>query len=772
MANHKSYKKFAASAMAATTVVAAVAPSVLAADINFTDVKSGDSHYEGIQFLAEKGIKGYADGSFGVSKELTRPHAAIMFVNALGLERPNASEVGSYFTDVSADDLYADYIAAVAEAGVFKGSNRKYLPNEPLSRQQMASTLVNAFDLDTIKVEKEVKINLDNVAETHKANVQILANLGITNQLDDFRPGEAVTRGQFATFLYKANLAVSPIEVNSVSAITTLVDDSAEETLAFAINGDSKAADLAAVERAGYKVEFQATSDIFAAKDASGQPTTAITSNTGKLVSNLTVGNTFSYKVVVSDKEGKVVAESALQQVKVEDLDSQYTSIDSYVLKAGELELKNSKTVLVGETLNISAVEGTTKAGNKEQAIATDGYSVESSNPSVAYVSADGVVTTLKAGTTTITIKAGDVTKSFTLTVSADEKRVASNVTIDGSVKLTTDNEKALTLKVTDQFGEVYTGDVYVKLPTVKVENTDVNLVDLENTTLNVADGQASFTVVAGDYAGKGNLVISDKETDGNTLATVSVDISNDVKVATRLLEVVGGESADLAIDYYTIGSSADAEKDSTVTFALNKYNAAGYYIGEELIEQKAQTADQYTVQVENNIEANVTVVDNKITVAAGQKAGEVKVTISYGATELVTKTVSVKNSTPVINDVSFKSVSAITKADETVNAATVLSINEDTNQVSGVTVSTGEKVYFDSLVLYVDKDGEKGYTKSAGDISVGSLAWVADSTISGVTANTDYQTKAGDKGNIIFTLSNAQGTVDTTAVSINIPQN
>jgi len=34
-------------------------------------------------------------------------------------------------------------------------------------------------------------------------NVQILADLGITNQIDDFHPNNAVTRGQIATFFYK-----------------------------------------------------------------------------------------------------------------------------------------------------------------------------------------------------------------------------------------------------------------------------------------------------------------------------------------------------------------------------------------------------------------------------------------------------------------------------------------------------------------------------------------------------------------------------------------
>jgi hypothetical protein len=185
---------------AISTILMAVSTEPATQSIYYRDVKPGDTHYEGIQWLTKKGITGYEDGTFGVGKSLTRPHAAIMFTRALGLSIPSKDAITQYFKDVQPTDLYADFIAAVGQAGIFKGDAGNFNPDQGLTREQMASTLVNAFHLTS--GSKHVKINLDNVSPTHWQNVQILADLGITNQLDDFRPKEIVTRGQFATFLY------------------------------------------------------------------------------------------------------------------------------------------------------------------------------------------------------------------------------------------------------------------------------------------------------------------------------------------------------------------------------------------------------------------------------------------------------------------------------------------------------------------------------------------------------------------------------------------
>ncbi|WP_343838378.1 SH3 domain-containing protein [Salinibacillus aidingensis] len=186
----------------------------------YSDVSPEDSHYPAIMKLTDIGvINGKGDGTFGYKEKLIRRHGAVLFYEAL--KNTNAKEIqantseeiqavlNKYYEDVDMDSMYAKQIAGVTP-GVFKGNHGVFGPTDKLTRQQMATTIVKAFDLQDNGTNPG--INLKNVYKDHKVNVKILAQYGITNQLDDFRPGETITRGQFATFLYKTMTSLDLIE--------------------------------------------------------------------------------------------------------------------------------------------------------------------------------------------------------------------------------------------------------------------------------------------------------------------------------------------------------------------------------------------------------------------------------------------------------------------------------------------------------------------------------------------------------------------------------
>ncbi|WP_276309930.1 S-layer homology domain-containing protein [Pueribacillus theae] len=205
--------------------------SDVSAETTFTDVNQNNSHYEGIMHLTEKNIiNGYTlkDGTkeYRPDKEISRIHTAVLFKRALELPVPkDVKEILKNFKDINSSHDYANEIAATYEAGIFKGSNGYFNDKKPLTREQMASVLVRAFHLDKINNnDKNVKVNLKNVDPSHQANLQILANLEITNQLKDFRPNQMVTRGQFATFLYRTMQVTGDLKDTTIVKVHPIND--------------------------------------------------------------------------------------------------------------------------------------------------------------------------------------------------------------------------------------------------------------------------------------------------------------------------------------------------------------------------------------------------------------------------------------------------------------------------------------------------------------------------------------------------------------------
>lgn len=130
----------------------------------------------------------------------TRADIADSLVTALDL--PTPTEI-TQFKDVQADHPKIEAIAAVAEAGIFTGSNGSFMPNGNLTRSQLAKVLVEAFGL-----EGSSDVSFNDVPADHHAKqyIDILyhnkVTTGYTN--GDFGVNDPVTLAQFQTFIDRA----------------------------------------------------------------------------------------------------------------------------------------------------------------------------------------------------------------------------------------------------------------------------------------------------------------------------------------------------------------------------------------------------------------------------------------------------------------------------------------------------------------------------------------------------------------------------------------
>lgn len=421
----KSYRKFLAGSVSAAMVAstfAAVAPAdVQQADAaeSFSDVSSDYWASGSIQRLAEEGIiNGYSDGTYGPGEEISRGQVAELLVNAFDLEVDQNAE--SSFEDLNDDSYSTPFAEAVAEAGYIKGrqDNTHFAAGMDLSRQQLATILVRAFELEPKEGAEANVADIDDVNESHKENVKILAQYDITNTSDgSFRPSETVNRAQFAVFLERA-MEVSQGEESTdvanaeavnrstveVSFNSNLEEDvSAEdftfdpeiavtevETISPEESEASESAEGTVVRLTTEEQEAEESYSLSYKGEATGQTVTGV--NAGVMVDDVSVLSTSSFEVNLDETLDEDLDESEVEElldVSVTNNDDEETNVDITNLTisedresitvehadndlegtAGTLHVNGFESDFDYEDIEVESVEGTTEQirENEEQ---------------------------------------------------------------------------------------------------------------------------------------------------------------------------------------------------------------------------------------------------------------------------------------------------------------------------------------------------------------------------------------------------------------------
>ncbi|MFC4808564.1 S8 family serine peptidase [Paenibacillus sp. GCM10023250] len=110
--------------------------------VAFSDIGSSWAKDEISKLAAKFMMNGTAAGTFEPKRNVTRAEFASMLVRALGLK---TSDTAAPFTDVRENDWFAAEVAAAHAAGLVTGDNGRFLPNAPVSRQDMAVMLNRAL---------------------------------------------------------------------------------------------------------------------------------------------------------------------------------------------------------------------------------------------------------------------------------------------------------------------------------------------------------------------------------------------------------------------------------------------------------------------------------------------------------------------------------------------------------------------------------------------------------------------------------------------------
>ena len=172
--------------------------------LSFTDVQPTDWFAEAVDFVVAQGLfAGISETEFGPNVEMSRA----MLVTVLYRLSGETSNGDSGFTDVPADAWYSAAVAWAKEAGVVSGiSETAFAPNQPITREQMATILYNYANA---QVGEDAKTAL--AAFTDAGNISSYATVpmswaveqgllsGVGNQT--LEPQGVATRAQVATIL-------------------------------------------------------------------------------------------------------------------------------------------------------------------------------------------------------------------------------------------------------------------------------------------------------------------------------------------------------------------------------------------------------------------------------------------------------------------------------------------------------------------------------------------------------------------------------------------
>lgn len=121
--------------------------------ISFTDVDRDEWYAPYISSAAAAGlVRGYADGSFGIGKSITREEAAVLIYRAAvnaGKNTSPSSESGLSFTDAEDISEFAtEGVKGCVELKIIQGNdNNMFLPNNSITRAECAKMICCLLDI-------------------------------------------------------------------------------------------------------------------------------------------------------------------------------------------------------------------------------------------------------------------------------------------------------------------------------------------------------------------------------------------------------------------------------------------------------------------------------------------------------------------------------------------------------------------------------------------------------------------------------------------------
>ncbi|MGH0588043.1 S-layer protein [Bacillus mycoides] len=733
-------------------------------------------------------VKGDGKDNFYPEGKIDRASFASMLVGAYNLKEKVDGTLVTTFDDLRGH-WGEEKANILINLGISVGTGGKWEPNKTVSRAE-AAQFIAVTDKKYAKSDNSVA-KVTNVTATEPTQLTLtgtgLNNLtaeDVTLEGNKAIALEASKDGKSAVVTLSGKIAPNkelPVKVKGDSFNVKYVyevkklrveqltfdDDRADQAVVFKLNEEKGNADIEYLDIAGHDVKFVANkldgtpANIFEGGTAE--------STTGKLAVGIDEGK-YKVEVQVTKRGGITVSNTGIIEVK--NLDAEATAIKDVVFavdtdKAGVNYAKalsgtdftlNSKTLVAGEKAGIHKVVAQINKENK--VVDPSAIILKSSNPGVISVK-NGEIKAEAAGSATITVKVGDVTKSFDFVVKTDTRKLTTVKANPDQLKVVDGKELPVTFVTTDQYGDPFganEGAIKEVFPQTGA------VTELEVITTNEGSIGTSSIKVKGAKVGAGTIHFQNPNASGEGYGSLHVEVtkSNIGHEAPRL-ELVSkagqkGEAADT-----TLGAG------NTVNYQLSNYTTEGVY---------ADAADLagYELRVGNEGIASAKI-EGKTLKVTGKKAGVTDVILTKDGATAGHATITVTQENIQITSVKFKDVEVEQFENRKVDIDRVLDVvkSDKDDVLNGIklNISTEHKVRIvdaegeNQGKVYLDRNDNA--TFDGNDVALGYVTAVkSNDTVSKegnelfsfltdetVTEKNDVfkgvTTAFGDKGTVIF---------------------
>ena len=369
---------------------------------SFTDVPEDAWYAESVDYAVSNGLfSGTTATTFSPEEPMTRA----MFVTALGrMSGVGAESIrdNKVFSDVDFNSWYGPYVIWAYKNGLVNGtSDTTFSPEQNITREQIAMIISNY--LDTLNVQLPADENTPS-AFTDEASISPWAMDAVAamrksgfmqGNNNAFEPQKTLSRAEAATVLMRLHKFLetgSAQPETSVEKVMPAGVTVAESKVTLAIGKTYTISAYVAPSSAADKALTYKTSNTTVARVDQGGTVTAVREGTAVITITTVNGKTATCTINVTDGT-----------VPVTDI-----SLN-----------KDSLTITEGGNEKLVAILTPAEASEAD-------ISWDSTNPAVAAVDKNGLVTGVKSGTATITAWAGNKTATCKVTVSKPSSSGAS----------------------------------------------------------------------------------------------------------------------------------------------------------------------------------------------------------------------------------------------------------------------------------------------------------------------------------------------------------